>query len=106
MKSVLITGAARRIGRRLALDLAAEGWAVAVHCLTARAEAEALAAEIGRAVVVQGDLREPGAAQKIIAEAAAGLGGLSALINNASVFEPDEIATLTPQSWNEHLDAN
>ena len=109
-RSVLITGAARRIGRRLAIDLAQEGWAVAIHCNESIEDAETLAKGIevngGRAVIVRGDLSQHEAPQRLIDEASHALGGLSCLINNASRFEPDEAGSVTPQSWSAHLDTN
>ena len=109
-KSVLVTGAARRIGRRLALDLAKDGWDVAVHCNASMAEAEEVAGyirEIGRrAVIVRGDLSDADVPDRLIAEASAALGGLTCLINNASLFEPDEVGTITKASWAEHIDTN
>lgn len=108
--SVLITGAARRIGRRIALDLARDGWAVAIHCNTSRADAEILKKEIaaggGRSVIVQGDLARADVPERLIAEAAQALGPLSCLVNNASRFEPDEAGSVTPESWAAHLDTN
>jgi NAD(P)-dependent dehydrogenase (short-subunit alcohol dehydrogenase family) len=108
--SVLITGAARRIGRRIALDLAREGWAVAIHCKSSRADAEALKVEIdkdgGRSVIVQGDLARADVPERLIAEASRALGPLTCLINNASRFEPDEAASVTLDSWAAHLDTN
>ncbi len=110
MKSVLVTGSAKRIGRRLALDLAGEGWDVAVHCNASFAEAQDVAAAIRamgrRAVIVRGDLSHADVADRLIREAAQGLGGLSCLINNASLFEPDEVGAITQASWAEHLDTN
>lgn len=108
--SVLITGAARRIGRRMALDLASDGWAVAIHCNTSRAEAETLKQEIaglgGRSVIVQGDLVRADVPERLIAEAVQGLGPLTCLVNNASRFEPDEAGSVTPDGWAQHLDIN
>ena len=110
MKSVLVTGAAKRIGRQLALDLAADGWDVAVHCNNSVAEAEDVAVAIRdqgrRAVVVRGDLSDTEVPDRLIAEASAALGGLSCLINNASLFEPDEVGAITGASWGRHLDTN
>ena len=98
-KSVLVTGSAKRIGRRLALDLAKDGWDVAVHCNASIAEAEEVAGfirNIGqRAVIVRGDLSHDDVPDRLIAEASEGLGGLTCLINNASLFEPDEVGTIT-----------
>lgn len=110
MKSVLVTGAAKRIGRTLALDLARDGWDVAVHCNASLKEAEEVAGMIralGRkAVVVRGDLSHADVPDRLIEEASAALGGLTCLINNASLFEPDEVGTITKGSWAEHLDTN
>ena len=110
MKSVLVTGSARRIGRRLALDLANDGWDVAVHCNASLAEAEEVAAFIRqagrRAVIVRGDLSDADVPDRLIAEASQALGGLTCLINNASLFEPDEVGTITKASWAEHIDTN
>ena len=110
MKSVLVTGAAKRIGRQLALDLARHGWDVAVHCNTSRGEAEEVAGLIRglgqRAHIVQGDLSRAEVPDRLVAEASAGLGGLTCHINNASLFEPDEVGGITQASWAEHLDTN
>jgi NAD(P)-dependent dehydrogenase (short-subunit alcohol dehydrogenase family) len=108
--AVLITGAARRIGRKLALDLAADGWAVAIHCNSSRDDAESLRSEIagrgGRSAIVVGDLSDPEVPDRLIAAAASALGPLTCLINNASRFEPDEASNVTLESWASHLDTN
>ena len=110
MRSVLVTGAAKRIGRTLALDLARDGWDVAVHCNASLRDAEEVAGMIRalgrRAAVVRGDLSDADVPDRLIAEASAALGGLNCLINNASLFEPDEVGTITQASWAEHLDTN
>ena len=109
-RSVLVSGSARRIGRRIALDLAGDGWDVAVHCNTSIIEAEEVAGLItamGRkAVIVRGDLSQAQVPERLIEEAAQALGGLTCLINNASVFEPDVVGSITQQSWGQHLDTN
>ncbi len=90
--AALVTGGGRRIGRAIALGLAREGLAVAVHYhRSAEAAAEAVA-EIegrgGRSVAVPGDLTERGIAERVLAEASAALGTVRVLINNASTFLP------------------
>jgi len=109
-KSVLITGAAQRIGRAIALDFAHNGWNIALHCHTSGAAADKLAKEIeklGRkAVVVSCDLSDSEAAGKIFSHATSQLGAITCLINNASVFEPDDINSVSPSSWSLHLDVN
>jgi NAD(P)-dependent dehydrogenase (short-subunit alcohol dehydrogenase family) len=108
--TALVTGAARRIGRAIAADLAASGWAVAVHCHESRDEAQSLVAEIGglggRAAVVASDLADAGDAQDLVARAAKVIGPLSLLVNNASIFERDTAATMTPQSFDRHMAVN
>jgi NAD(P)-dependent dehydrogenase (short-subunit alcohol dehydrogenase family) len=109
-KAALVTGAARRIGKELALNLARSGWDIAVHCNASRGDAEAVAVEIRamgrRAAVVQGDLADAKSPDRIVADAVAGLGSLSLLINNASVFEPDDVGEITLDSWTKHTDTN
>ena len=109
-QSAIVTGAARRIGRRIALDLARDGWAVAIHCNSSRSDAETLKVEIekegGRSVIVQGDLACADVPERLVAEAGAALGPLTCLVNNASRFEPDEAGSVTLDSWTAHLDTN
>jgi NAD(P)-dependent dehydrogenase (short-subunit alcohol dehydrogenase family) len=106
----LITGAARRIGRALALKAAEVGYAVAIHCHQSDAEARGLAETIeaagGRAAVLPAELADPAACERLVADANAALGGLSLLVNNASIFEDDRAQTLTPESWDAHMAAN
>ena len=108
--SVLVTGAARRIGRQMALDLAARGWAVAIHCNRSEkdaAEAAQLIRDSGStAVLVRGDLSRHDTPERIVREASDKIGGLTCLINNASVFEPDGVGSITQDSWAQHLDTN
>ena len=106
----LVTGGARRIGRALCLDLAAQGFAVAVHYHASAAEAEAVAAEIrargGRAATLAADLGREDAVDGLVARAAAALGPVGCLVNNASLFERDEAATATRASWDAHMETN
>ncbi len=109
-QTVLITGAAHRIGRAIALDLASHGWAVGVHYNQSQSAAEELAQEIrksgGRAETVCADLAREDDAQALIATAAEGIGPLTCLINNASLFEYDSVQTASAESWNDHLNVN
>ena len=96
-RAALITGAGRRIGRAIALALSRAGYAVVLHANASRAEAEKLAGEIvgagGKASVVLGDLADAQAVRGLV-PAAAAFGPLTLLVNNASQFDEDEIATL------------
>ncbi|MGD9615775.1 MAG: SDR family oxidoreductase [Alphaproteobacteria bacterium] len=109
-KAALVTGAARRIGRALALGLAEAGYAVAVHHHASGAAAEALVAEIaragGKAVALAADLADETAVRKLLPDAAAALGAIGVLVNNASIFENDTVATATQESWDAHLAIN
>jgi len=109
-RAAIITGAAKRIGRAIALSLAEAGYAVAVHHLQSHAEAEGVVREIearsGRAVALACDLAVEAETEQLIARAAAALGPVGVLINSASVFERDEALTATRASWDRHLETN
>ena len=106
----LVTGAARRIGRAIALELARNGHDVAIHYATSAEEAEALAGEIRRmgrrTALVRGDLAEEEAPLRIVLDAVRALGPLSVLVNNASLFEPDTLQTMTTAGWEAHMAVN
>jgi len=104
METAIVTGGAKRIGAALARALAADGWHVLVHYNRSKAEAEALAAEIG-GTIVQADLEHPEAAIPIFA-ALNGLPPARLLVNNASLFADDDIRSFTPERWHAHLDVN
>ena len=95
LKTALVTGGARRIGKAIVEDLAANGFAVAIHANRSMDEAEALAHTLranGReAVAMQCDLADGDATAGLIAKAAEAIGPLGLLINNASLFKPDTI---------------
>ncbi|MBA2127268.1 short chain dehydrogenase [Hyphomicrobium methylovorum] len=109
-KSALITGAARRIGRAVALELARGGWAVAIHYRNSSVDAEKLAEHIrsegGRAEIFSADLKDLAAIDRLVADIGRSMGPLTALINNASEFQPDSIETLDEATWDLHLDVN
>lgn len=109
-KTALITGAAKRIGREIALDLARHGWAVAVHYNHSRTQAEEVVATItaagGRAVALGADLARESEVAALVPAAVERLGPLSCLINNASVFKDDCVDTVTRASWDEHMETN
>ena len=109
-RAALVTGAAKRIGRAIALGLAADGWAVALHYRGAEAEALGLVEEIeadgGRAVALKADLAIESESAALIGRATDALGPLGCLVNNASAFELDEVETATRESWDRHLEPN
>jgi len=109
-KSVLVTGAAKRLGRAIALHLGESGWSVAVHYNNSQAEAEETVAALHQkgvhAAAINADLTLEDDTEWLIARARAAVGPLTALVNNASVFENDTIATMTRQSWDKHIEAN
>lgn len=106
----LVTGAARRIGRAIALALAEHGFAVAIHHRDSTADAEATAAEIRArgvgAVVLRADLGEEASVTRLLPATAAALGPVGVLVNNASVFERDEMNDATRMSWDRHIEPN
>jgi NAD(P)-dependent dehydrogenase (short-subunit alcohol dehydrogenase family) len=108
--TVLVTGAARRIGRAIALDLAAQGWRVGLHCLASSEDAENVLAEIvaagGQAAILQADLADATQVASLVADCSAALGAPMCLINNASMFAYDEVSSLTSEQWDAQLAVN
>ena len=109
--AVLITGAGARIGRVLAKGLAADGWAVAIHYNRSENSAADLAQEItragGTAVIIGANLHVPEELGTLVGRAAKALSRpLTALINNASTFEPDLVGDFTPALFDHHMDIN
>lgn len=109
-KAALVTGAAHRIGRALALGLAVHGTRVGVHYNRSKDAAEALVNEInqagGTAVALQADLEDEAQFETLVPRATEALGPLDLLINNASLFEYDSAQSATRQSWDRHMTAN
>lgn len=110
--AALVTGAARRLGRAMAMDLARQGWSVAIHYATAEDEArdavnEALRLGAPRAAALQADLCDEAQTAGLVARAAQALGApLSLLVNNASIFEYDRLETADRRSWDRHMESN
>lgn len=106
----LVTGAAKRIGRAIALKLAQAGYDIAVHYSTSGDDAQALTAQLigrgARAAPVQADLSDPAQASALLVQSREALGPIGVLVNNASVFADDRVATVTPESWRTHIDTN
>lgn len=108
-KFVLVTGAARRIGRSISLAAARSGFDVAVHYQHSHAEAETLCSEIralGRkAVMLEADLSQEQQVQALVSRVLEH-GPLVALANNASIFEKLDWRNTGLEDWNRHLMIN
>jgi NAD(P)-dependent dehydrogenase (short-subunit alcohol dehydrogenase family) len=103
-KRALVTGAAVRLGRAIALELGRAGARVAVHYRSSRAEAEETAKKLGGAPLVEGDqTRDPA---RIVAESAAALGGLDLLVCSAAQFEKAPAESLSRERFEAMLAAN
>lgn len=108
--AVLVTGAAKRLGRAIAMDLAASGWPVVIHYNVSKLAAARLKSDIeaagGRAEIVQADLSRAGEPLKLIEGAENLCGPIGVLVNNASVFEWDDLSTATSETFAHHMDVH
>lgn len=108
--AALVTGAGRRIGRAVALALAEAGFDLAVHYGQSREAAQEVVsrvAALGRnAVALDADLCDAAAVEALCGRAAAAIGPLSVLVNNASTFADDAFGSLTRPGWEAHLTPN
>ena len=106
----LVTGAGRRIGRAVAVRLAAEGARVAVHYRSSKSEAEAVAAEIvrsgGQAHCIQAELSRVAEIDALFEKIEKRFGRLDILVNNAAIFSPTPLANTREAQWDGILDTN
>lgn len=105
-KTVLVTGAARRIGAQVARTYAAAGWHVVLHCHHHAEEAEVLAASMPSAEVVHCDLTDGDAAIALVHDLSARLPDWRVMVANASLFEEDSAAQLEPEVANRAMAVN
>jgi NAD(P)-dependent dehydrogenase (short-subunit alcohol dehydrogenase family) len=109
-RTALITGGARRIGRAIALELARCGWDIALHYRSAQADARttqrAIEALNVRAECFSADLADEAQCNALVPAVVARLGRLDAIVNNASIFEYDEVATLSHATLERHWKVN
>jgi NAD(P)-dependent dehydrogenase (short-subunit alcohol dehydrogenase family) len=107
LKTALVTGGAKRIGKAIVEDLAANGFAVAIHAHESVEDAETLARNLSArgatASVVQCDLSDGAATDRLIAAAIAAIGPLDLLVNNASLFKPDTVTAFDDALWDRHF---
>lgn len=104
--AALVTGAARRIGRAIAEDLAANGFDIALHFHGSRKEADDAAASMrahgAKVLLIEHDLSKPSGPASVFAQANGAFGQIAVLVNNASVFENDSVETATAESLDLH----
>tara|TARA_B100000949_G_scaffold233780_1_gene251077 strand:+ start:1000 stop:1788 length:789 start_codon:yes stop_codon:yes gene_type:complete len=121
-KNLLITGGANRIGREIALHFSKKGWNIALHYFKSSSKAKKLKKIIepnwssyakdeipflwSKVALIKADLRNPKQVEKIIPRAKKQLGTIDCLINNAALFEKDDISNFTIKRWNDHLNTN
>ena len=109
-KNLLITGAATRLGRAIALHFAERGWNIAIHYFQSSSKAKKLKKIIEqnsvKVALIKADLKNSKQTEKIISIAKRKLGTIDCLVNNAALFEKDDIINFTIKSWNNHLNIN
>jgi NAD(P)-dependent dehydrogenase (short-subunit alcohol dehydrogenase family) len=106
MSKVLVTGAAKRIGRVIAIELFKQGFEVAIHCNNSRAEAESVATECGNAPIFQADLAQISEIRRLFGEVRQGFGLLDCLVNNAARFTRIDPLAITESDWDFIHDVN
>lgn len=104
--AVLVTGGAQRIGAAFCRAFAAAGWHVVVHYRSSDTEAEKLAAELPSAETAGADFARDGAAEQLARDLSDRLGDWRCLVNSASVFEPDDVTALDPETFREAMKVN
>jgi NAD(P)-dependent dehydrogenase (short-subunit alcohol dehydrogenase family) len=107
IKTALVTGSAKRNGRALALWLAQQGVRVAIHYMGSKDAAQEVLDETDTTgVLVQGDLRDPDQAVRVVKAAADGLGGLDVLVNNVGNYLRKDLFELSAEEWRDQIESN
>ncbi len=110
LKTALVTGSAKGIGRGIALELARNGYDVAIHYRNSKTEAEAFKLELEalgvKAVALQADVTQPPEAEKLVQDAASALGGLGVLVNNVGDYTRKPLIDLEITEWHSMMDTN
>lgn len=109
-KTALITGAAKRLGKHIALEMARQGWNIIVHYGQSATEAEETANDIRKlgvtAITLQCDLADETAVRKLLPQAIEKIGAVSCVVNSASLFEYDDASSFTFKNLDIHMHAN
>jgi 3-oxoacyl-[acyl-carrier protein] reductase len=106
MKRALVTGSSRGIGRAIALRLAKDGFSVTLHCRSGIAAAQKVAAEIGKAQILQFDVRDRAAAKAALEADVAANGAFYAVVVNAGIARDNTFVALSDEDWDEVLDTS
>ena len=110
-KTILITGAAQRIGKEIALSFFNKGWDIVIHFNSSRSEAETLADKMNSersnsAMIVQANLDNADEVTKLVKKTLSKNSRIDALINNASTFYPTPVGTFSEENWNALMGSN
>lgn len=110
-KRILITGAAKRIGKEMALSFFKKGWDIVIHFNASKYEAESLADQMNAerfnsAMLVQANLDNTNEVEKLVAKIQSNNISIDALINNASTFYPTPIGTFSEENWDALMGSN
>jgi 3-oxoacyl-[acyl-carrier protein] reductase len=110
MKTALVTGSARGIGRGVALALAEAGYSVAIHYRSSGDQAEQTRREVQgfgvNAIALQADLTDSTQAEKLVLDAAKQLGSLGVLVNNVGNYKKGTLTEMSLEDWHEMFDTN
>ncbi|MFZ6773726.1 SDR family oxidoreductase [Undibacterium sp. SXout7W] len=106
----IVTGAARRIGRQIALTMAEQGWDIVVHFGQSAEEAASVVAAIQtlgcRAIALACDLSDEAATRQLFQDAQHQMGRIDCVVNNASLFEEDQASTVSQMALDKHMHVN
>jgi NAD(P)-dependent dehydrogenase (short-subunit alcohol dehydrogenase family) len=108
--NILVTGAAKRLGRAIVLDLAAAGWNIALHYHGSADDAQKTADDARafgvKVATLKADLSKEAETAALVGLAAKQIGPLTGLINSASLFESDDWRSASRASWDAHMETN